>query len=95
MIGGIVGCVLGVTGGVLGTYVGIRSASDPGARTFAIRVMASYWLWLAAVAAWAILMPLPWNTLAVTVTGLPLMAVPLLNRRLARAQAEDEADRIA
>ena len=95
MVGGIAGGIIGVMGGVIGTSFMIMNTNGPRERAVAIRGAIAMWLWMIAMVAWLFLMPRPWNQVPILLTTLPLMfVIPLGNRRLARAQAEDEADRI-
>ncbi len=44
LIGGIVGCVIGVMGGAVGTYCSIHNTSGPRERRFMIRAAVVLWL---------------------------------------------------
>jgi hypothetical protein len=54
-----------------------------------IRLAALVWLLIPALVAWLFLVPQPWKPLA-SLVGAPLsLSIPWMNRRLARARAED------
>lgn len=91
MAGGIAGGVIGVMGGVLGTYASIRNAKRPRERALMIRLAGLCWIWLAALIAWMFLAPRPWNQAAFLFNLPLLLSIPWMNRKLARARAEDEA----
>jgi hypothetical protein len=91
MAGGIAGAVIGVMGGVLGTYASVRNATRPRERALTNRLAALGWTWMAAMAAWLILMPRPWNQEAILMNLPMLLAIPEGNRMVARARAEDGA----
>jgi hypothetical protein len=90
LIGGIGGSVLGVLGGVIGTYFGIRNTAGPRDRAFAIRAAALCW---AAVAAF--LLALWWTPLAYrTLVWLPYVlllgpAIRAANRQQERIRHEE------
>jgi drug/metabolite transporter (DMT)-like permease len=86
----IAGSVIGVMGGVIGTCFSVVNTSRPRERALMIRLAALVWLSLAAaLIAWLFVVPQPWKPLA-SFVGVPLsLAIPWMNRRLARARAED------
>ncbi|MDG3004491.1 hypothetical protein [Paludisphaera mucosa] len=89
--GAIAGSVVGLMGGVVGTWFGVANTSRPRERGVAIRLAALTWAWLAVVVAWMLLAPRPWNQAAQLMTLPALLAIPRMNRRLARARFEDQA----
>ena len=91
MAGGIAGGMIGVMGGLLGTAVSIINAKKPRERAMTIRFAALLWLWMGALAAWAVLMPSPWRQLTTLGIIPTLLTIPRVNRRLALARAEDES----
>ena len=91
MAAGLAGGLIGAMGGVLGTYVSLKNTRGRRERALAIRLAALCWVWLAAMAAWLLLLPRPWNQAAVLLNLPLLISIPRMNRRLARARAEDES----
>lgn len=91
MAGGLAGGIIGVMGGVIGIYFSIRNTTRPRERALMLRLAALSWLWLAGLVAWLFLMPRPWNQAAILLNLPILLSIPRMNRRLARARAEDEA----
>ena len=90
MAAAIAGSVIGVLGGVIGTCFSVVNTSRPRERALMVRLAALVWLLIpAALVAWLFLMPQPWKPLA-SLVGFPLsLSIPWMNRRLARARAED------
>ncbi len=61
MIGGILGCVIGGIGGLIGTYASIRNAKSPRERAFTIK--ASIIIWVVGIVFLTLLfvLPTPWR----------------------------------
>lgn len=91
MAGGIAGGVIGTMGGVVGTYFSIRNTTKPRERALMLRLAALGWAWLAMMMAWLVLVPRPWNQIAFVMNIPVLMAIPRMNRWLARAREADVA----
>ena len=64
LIGGILGSVLGIAGGAVGTYFSIRNTQGPMERAFMIRASIVVWLALIVFLAALLLLPDPWRLLA-------------------------------
>jgi hypothetical protein len=75
--------------GVIGTYFSIRNTKRSRERALAIRLAAFCWIWLASQAAWLFFMPRPWDLAAILLNFPILLLIPWMNRRPARARAED------
>jgi uncharacterized protein (DUF983 family) len=43
-IGGIIGCGIGLAGGILGTYCSIKNTNGPRERAFMIKASAVFWI---------------------------------------------------
>lgn len=80
-IGGIIGSVLGILGGLVGTYFSIRNTNSPRERRFVIRaaILVCFALGLTALAVFYLptLRALAWVPICVMV----VVGVPLWNRR--------------
>lgn len=93
LIGGIVGSLIGIAGGVFGSYCSIRAAKGPRERAFAIRCTVAAWvlcaLFLAVLFAGLFLVPAPWGFLAwVLYPPMMLLIIPM-NRRWQQIRAEE------
>ena len=90
--GAIAGSVIGVMGGVIGCGVAIMNATKPRERALVVRLSAFMALWIAALLAWILLMPTPWNSMAALLSLPVFAAIPWMNRRARRARELDQAD---
>lgn len=90
LIGPILGSVLGILGGVVGTYFSIRNTQGPRERTFMIRAALLCWLLLAAFGAALFLLPgtRPWLWIAYSIL-LPV-GVTYTNKRQAALRREEQ-----
>jgi cell division protein FtsW (lipid II flippase) len=90
---GLIGSVIGILGGLVGTYFSIHNTKTPAERRF--MVCAAIWTWLGVFAFLAVLflIPVPWRWLA----WLPYVIIlPLAIRYMNRRQnAIRESDRNA
>lgn len=89
-IGGIGGAALGVLGGVIGTYFGIKNTAGPRERAFMIRAAALAWIAIAAflIALWWTPLPYRDGLWVSYVLALPL-AIRAGNRRQAQIRHEE------
>ena len=60
-IGGIVGCLIGLAGGAVGTWFSIRNTSGPRERSFMIRAAAVLWIAMLIFFGLLIALPDPWR----------------------------------
>lgn len=60
-IGGVAGVLIGILGGVFGTYCSVKNTKSPAERAFAIRASVLCWIGVAifVLAMW--LIPVPWK----------------------------------
>ena len=63
MIGGIVGSLLGVAGGLLGTYLSIRNTRGPAERSFVIKAAVACWVAVSGLLVALTTFPDPYRTL--------------------------------
>jgi Na+/alanine symporter len=86
----ILGSAVGVAGGLLGTYFGVRSAKGPRERGFLIRAAISCWVLVLAFAAGLALIPGWYRYLLVVPYGIVLlMGIGWCNRVQARIRREE------
>ena len=90
LVGGIVGGVLGLAGGAVGTYFSIRNTNGPRERAFMIRMALVTWTAVTAFIVVLMILPSPYRWLL----WLPYAVVLLLgirwcNQRWRRIRAEE------
>jgi hypothetical protein len=89
-IGGIGGAALGVLGGAIGTYFGIKNTAGPRERAFMIKAAVLAWIAAFLVALWWT--PLSYQAwLWVSYVLALLLAVCASNRRQARIRREESS----
>jgi hypothetical protein len=80
--GGLVGGLLGMAGGCLGTWAAVRNAGSPAERSLTIK--ASLWFWLVSLGVFALFLILPgewrWAVLVVYWVFFPLFIVGVSRR---------------
>lgn len=92
LIGAIAGSSVGLMGGAVGTWLGIRSAGTPAERRVLIRYAIGMWIGLALFLALLVTLPksyfwIPWT---VYIVALPA-SILACNRACCRARAIDAA----
>ena len=92
MNAGMVGGIVGVMGGVIGTYFSIRNSAGPRERALIVRLSVLIWLWMAVFIDWLFLGPRPWNQAVIPLNLLLIPWLPRGNRWLACLRAEDKAE---
>jgi hypothetical protein len=94
MVGGVVGGVLGLAGGAIGTYFSIRNTAGPRERRFMVRAAIVAWLAITAFVVALYLLPSPYRWLLWVPYGIGLgLGIPWCNRRQARIRSEEAAAR--
>ena len=91
LMGAILGTVIGIAGGVLGTRASISRATGPHQRAFLIRASIVCWVGVVAFLAVQIALPMPWNA-ALWAVYLPALFAftGWSDRREAEARGVDE-----
>lgn len=91
LIGGIAGCVIGVGGGLFGTYCAVKNAKTPAARRVTIRFSIAIWALVSTLLLLLYLLPFPYRGLVFLPYGIALgLLVRRGNREEALARAADE-----
>ena len=62
-VGGIGGSLIGLAGGVFGTWCGIRNTASPAERANVTRWAAGFWIFVTAFLVGLFLLPQPYNVL--------------------------------
>ena len=87
---GLGGGLIGVLGGALGTWMGIRNTNGPRERAFMIRVAAACWVAVLAMLGLQIVLPPPWRYLLWIPYVIALsLGIPRLNRTQQRIRREE------
>src|SRR5262245_7632232 len=90
LIGGLVGSVVGLAGGAIGTYVSIRNTVGPRERAFMIRVARVIWIAVTGFVVAVLIVPYPYKwVLWVAYVPLLLTAIVWGNRRQRQIRAEE------
>ncbi|NJL06423.1 MAG: hypothetical protein HC911_16265 [Chloroflexaceae bacterium] len=92
-VGAIVGTVLGVLGGAVGTYASIKNTAGPRSRAYMIRLSVIMWIAIILFLVLLLLLPQPYNLLLWVPYGIALpLAIRTGNRRLAELTQLDRAE---
>jgi hypothetical protein len=89
LIGGIGGAVIGIMGGVIGTYFSIRNTAGPRERAFVIRVSALTWVAMAALLVVLVCTPRPYRDLGWVYLLLLGPAIRAFNRRQEEIRSQE------
>ena len=93
MIGGAIGCIIGLCGGLIGTYFSIKNTKGPKERRFMVRWAIGFWIAMGVFLGLMVLLPSPYRYYLWAPYGVLLpLAIISCNRGQARIQAE-EAER--
>ena len=88
--GGLAGGCLGLLGGIVGTYFGIKSARGARERRFAIKAAIGCWVGVSAYVALMLWLTSPFRVLLALPYALVLcLSIVWMNRRLARIRLEE------
>jgi hypothetical protein len=92
VVGAIIGGVLGLLGGAVGTYFSIKNTSGPRERAFMIRAAIVAWVVITAFVFGLFALPQPFNLLLWVPYGIALpMGILWCNRRQRRIRTEEAA----
>ena len=90
IIGGIIGCVLGLTGGIIGTYCSIKNTQSPAEKAFMIRASIVTWIAVILFLAFMYLLPNPYRFWLWLPYGILLpLGIMKMNRRIAEIRAAE------
>lgn len=93
IIGGMAGSILGVLGGVIGTWFSIRNTNGPEERAFMVRVSGVAWLAIGLFLVFLLLLPRPWNMLMWVPYGILLpLSIKYINRRQQEIRGQESRD---
>ena len=93
LIGGIVGSIIGVAGGLLGTYFSIKNTNGPRERDFVIKVSIAAWIFVLAFVFGMCLIPGLYKLFLIPIYLIGLLAGILLwNKQQARIRLEESKE---
>lgn len=94
LIGGLAGCAIGITGGLIGTFAAIRNTSGPRERAFTIKASIIGWTAGTIFLALLLLIPSPWRFLLWIPYGIFLpIGIITWNRTQQRIRMEEVESR--
>lgn len=94
LVGGIIGGVLGLAGGAVGTYASIKNTVGPRERQFMVRVAVVTWILVTLFVALLFVLPSPYRWFLWIPYGVVLpLAIVLLNRKQRAIRADEERSR--
>lgn len=92
LVGGILGSVVGLAGGVFGTWCSIRNTSGPRERRFIVWAAVGFWIFCSAFLVAMFLLPDPYRHFLWLPYGLVLtLSIVAANRRQAHIRNEETA----
>jgi MFS family permease len=90
LIGAIVGCVLGLAGGIIGTYFSIKNTNGPKERAFMVRAAVIGWIAIGIFLALLLILPSPYRYFMWIPYGILLpIGIIFGNKRQAKIRAEE------
>ncbi len=94
-IGGLIGGVLGLLGGAVGTYFSIKNTAGPRERMFMVQVAIVAWIGVSAFVLGLLMLPQPYNFLLWVPYGIALpLGIVWSNRRQRMIRSEEEASAV-
>ena len=92
-LGGLVGSVIGVLGGALGTYFSIKNTAGPMEKAFMVKFAAIGWIGIAAFLSLLFVLARPYNFLLWVSYGILLpICIVYCNRRLQQIRQLESID---
>ncbi|QDT20476.1 hypothetical protein [Gimesia chilikensis] len=89
-IGSIVGCLLGILGGGIGTWMSIKNTNGPREKAFMVRTAVVMWVCISLFLLLLYFLSEPWNRLIWIPYGIGLIAaIHYCNRRQLAISAEE------
>jgi hypothetical protein len=95
LIGGLIGGVLGLLGGAVGTYFSIKNTAGPRERMFMVQVAIVAWVGVTAFVVGLLMLPQPYNFLLWVPYGIALpLGILWSNRRQRCIRSEEETSAV-
>jgi phosphotransferase system glucose/maltose/N-acetylglucosamine-specific IIC component len=93
-VGGIIGAVIGLAGGAIGTYASIKNTGGPKERQFMVRAAVAAWIGITLFLALLFVLPSPYRWLIWIPYGVALpLAIVSLNRKQQAIRSDEERSR--
>src|SRR5882724_10114522 len=93
-VGGIIGGVIGLAGGAIGTYASIKNTGGPRERQFMVRAAGAAWVGITLFLALLFVLPSPYRWLIWIPYGVALpLAIVTLNRKQQAIRSAEERSR--
>jgi len=93
-VGGIIGGVIGLAGGAVGTYASIKNTGGPRERHFMVRAAIAAWVGIMLFLVLLFVLPSPYRWLIWIPYGLALpLAIVSLNRKQQAIRSDEERTR--
>src|SRR5258705_4716551 len=93
-VGGIVGGIIGLAGGAVGTYASIKNTSGPRERRFMVRAAIAAWVGITLFLVLLFVLPNPYRWLIWILYGVALpLAFVTLNRKQQAIRSAEERSR--
>ena len=89
-IGAIIGGIVGIAGGAVGTYFSIKNTNGPKERAFLINASASFWFFGIIFITLLFVLPSPYQWLLWIPYGIILpISIRVMNKRLSKIKQEE------
>ena len=93
-VGGIIGGIIGLTGGAIGTYASIKNTEGPRERKFMVRAAIVAWVGITLFLVLLFVLPTPYRWLIWIPYGVALpLAIVSLNRKQQAIRSDEERTR--
>ena len=94
LVGGIIGGILGLAGGAIGTYASIKNTAGPRERQFMVRTAIVVWVLITLFLILLFVLPNPYRWLIWIPYGVALpLAIVSLNRKQQAIRSEEQRTR--
>jgi phosphotransferase system glucose/maltose/N-acetylglucosamine-specific IIC component len=95
-IGGLIGGVMGLAGGAVGTYASIKNTAGPRERQFMVRVAVAAWVGITLFLTLLFVLPSPYRWLIWIPYGVALpLAIVSLNRKQKAIRSDEARSRLS
>ncbi len=94
IVGGIVGAIMGLAGGAVGTYASIKNTGGPRERQFMVRAAIAAWVGITLFLVLLFVLPSPYRWLIWIPYGVALpLAIVSLNRKQQAIRSDEQRTR--
>lgn len=90
LIGGILGCIIGIAGGAVGTYFSIKNTNGPKERAFIVKASVVFWTFGIIFVTLLLRLPSPYKWFLWLPYGIFLpISIRFMNKRLCQIKREE------